>query len=83
MSSGAYRKRDHSLRDESELAHPQFARPRGRTPEPIEFSISRGWVARHRTAIQTNHDRGMSRTALERIYGRDTVDAVLGPVQAP
>lgn len=67
---------------EAELKYPEYSKPDEEAgPRPDDSaSISTVWSAKHRPAIRFHHDRGMSRAALSRIYGRDTVNAVLGTV---
>lgn len=45
---------------------------------PRHDPISTVWMGKHRAAIRFHAARGMSRTSLSAIYGRDTVLAVLG-----
>lgn len=45
---------------------------------PRQDAISTVWLGKHCDAIRFHQQRGMSFASLARIYGRDTVLAVLG-----
>lgn len=61
--------------------HCPVSEPSAQSSSPSD--ISTAWVAKHRAAIRFQAGRGMSRASLCRIYGRDTVMAVLDPMGMP